>query len=55
MTLLTCLKPWFYFRVVDVDDRTMVLFQGTETFSSEGITADGVTHMVRTMVLFQGY
>ena len=48
------LEPWFYFMVAGVDVRTMVLFQGTDTFSSGGMTADGVTHMVRTMVLFQG-
>ena len=40
------LEPWFYFRATDDDVRTMVLFQGTETLSSGGMTADGVTHVV---------
>ena len=35
------LEPWFYFRVADVEVRTMVLFQVTDVD-------------VRTMVLFQG-
>ena len=47
------LEPWFYFKAADVDVRTMVLFQGTETRSSGGMIADGVTHVVRTMVLFE--